>query len=44
MSLEYKDDERRMIYFAATHAREKREMFGIRAIDRGKRVYEGRFL
>lgn len=33
------DDERRITYFATTHTRGKREMFGIRAIDRGKHVY-----
>ncbi|HEY4516827.1 MAG TPA: type IV secretion system DNA-binding domain-containing protein [Candidatus Paceibacterota bacterium] len=33
------NDERRVTYFAATHTRGKREMFGIRAIDRGKHVY-----
>lgn len=33
------DDERRITYFAATHTRGKREMFGIRGIDRGKHVY-----
>ena len=33
------DDDRRITYFAATHTRGKREMFGIRAIDRGKHVY-----
>ncbi len=32
-------DERRITYFAATHTRGKREMFGIRAADRGKHVY-----
>ena len=31
--------ERRITYFATTHTRGKREMFGIRAIDRGKHVY-----
>ena len=39
MSPEQKDDDRRITYFAATHTRGKREMFGIRAIDRGKHVY-----
>lgn len=34
-----KDDDRRITYFAATHTRGKREMFGIRAIDRGKHIY-----
>jgi type IV secretory pathway TraG/TraD family ATPase VirD4 len=33
------DDERRITYFAATHTRGKREMFGIRSVDRGKHVY-----
>lgn len=33
------DDERRVTYFAATHTRGKREMFGIRAADRGKHIY-----
>lgn len=33
------DDERRVTYFATTHTRGKREMFGIRAVDRGKHVY-----
>ena len=33
------DPERRITYFAATHTRGKREMFGIRAIDRGKHIY-----
>ena len=33
------NDERRITYFAATHTRGKRDMFGIRAIDRGKHVY-----
>ena len=34
-----KDDDRRINYFASTHTRGKREMFGIRAVDRGKHVY-----
>ena len=34
-----KDDDRRITYFAATHTRGKQEMFGIRAIDRGKHMY-----
>ncbi len=34
-----RDDDRRITYFAATHTRGKREMFGIRSIDRGKHVY-----
>lgn len=33
------DDERRITYFAMTHTRGKKEMFGIRAVDRGKHVY-----
>jgi len=33
------DDDRRITYFAATHTRGKREMFGIRGADRGKHVY-----
>ena len=33
------DDERRITYFASTHTRGNREMFGIRAVDRGKHVY-----
>lgn len=33
------DDERRITYFATTHTRGKREMFGIRAVDRGKHMY-----
>ena len=37
--VEQKDDDRRITYFAATHTRGKREMFGIRAGDRGKHVY-----
>lgn len=32
-------DDRRITYFAATHMRGKREMFGIRAADRGKHIY-----
>ena len=39
MSPEQKDDDRRITYFASTHTRGKREMFGIRAIDRGKHIY-----
>ncbi|RJQ34705.1 hypothetical protein C4556_01795 [Candidatus Parcubacteria bacterium] len=34
-----RDDDRRVTYFAATHTRGKREMFGIRAADRGKHIY-----
>ncbi len=33
------NDDSRITYFAATHTRGKREMFGIRAVDRGKHVY-----
>ncbi|MCE9541564.1 type IV secretion system DNA-binding domain-containing protein [Candidatus Kaiserbacteria bacterium] len=33
------NDDRRVTYFASTHTRGKREMFGIRAVDRGKHVY-----
>ncbi len=33
------NDERRITYFAATHTRGKRNLFGIRAIDRGKHMY-----
>jgi len=32
-------DDKRITYFAATHTRGKREMFGIRGIDRGKHIY-----
>jgi hypothetical protein len=32
-------DDRRITYFATTHTRGKREMFGIRAADRGKHMY-----
>lgn len=34
-----KNPDRRITYFAATHTRGKREMFGIRAEDRGKHIY-----
>lgn len=34
-----RDDDQRITYFGATHTRGKREMFGIRAIDRGKHIY-----
>jgi energy-coupling factor transporter ATP-binding protein EcfA2 len=34
-----RDDDKRVTYFAATHTRGKREMFGIRAEDRGKHIY-----
>ncbi|HWO06988.1 MAG TPA: type IV secretion system DNA-binding domain-containing protein [Candidatus Paceibacterota bacterium] len=34
-----KNDDRRITYFATTHTRGKREMFGIRAADRGKHMY-----
>jgi len=33
------NDERKITYFATTHTRGKREMFGIRAVDRGKHMY-----
>jgi len=33
------DPERKITYFATTHTRGKREMFGIRAADRGKHMY-----
>lgn len=33
------DPDRRVTYFAATHTRGKREMFGIRGDDRGKHIY-----
>lgn len=33
------NDDRKVTYFAATHMRGKREMFGIRAEDRGKHMY-----
>ena len=33
------DIDRRITYFATTHTRGKREMFGIRALDRGKHMY-----
>lgn len=33
------DPERKITYFATTHTRGKREMFGIRAVDRGKHMY-----
>lgn len=36
---DHHDDDRRITYFATTHTRGKREMFGIRAQDRGKHVY-----
>ncbi len=36
---DHADPDRRITYFATTHTRGKREMFGIRAIDRGKHVY-----
>jgi hypothetical protein len=39
MHPDHGDDDRRITYFAATHTRGKREMFGIRADDRGKHVY-----
>jgi len=36
---DHHDDDRRITYFATTHTRGKREMFGIRALDRGKHIY-----
>src|SRR3990167_8691021 len=39
MDPEQRDDDRRVTYVAATHTRGKREMFGIRGIDRGKHIY-----
>src|SRR3989339_1140555 len=39
MHPDHGNDDRRITYFAATHTRGKREMFGIRAEDRGKHVY-----
>jgi hypothetical protein len=39
MQADHGEDDRRVTYFAATHTRGKREMFGIRAIDRGKHIY-----
>ena len=36
---DHHDDDRRITYFAATHTRGKRDMFGIRAADRGKHIY-----
>ncbi len=39
MNSAHQDDDSRVTYFAATHTRGKREMFGIRGIDRGKHVY-----
>jgi energy-coupling factor transporter ATP-binding protein EcfA2 len=36
---DHRNDDRRVTYFAATHTRGKRDMFGIRAVDRGKHVY-----
>jgi len=39
MKADQQDDESRITYFAATHTRGKREMFGIRANDRGKHIY-----
>ncbi|MSU74093.1 hypothetical protein EXS56_03055 [Candidatus Kaiserbacteria bacterium] len=35
----HQDDDSRVTYFAATHTRGKREMFGIRGLDRGKHIY-----
>lgn len=36
---EVRDSDRRVTYFASTHTRGKREMFGIRAGDRDKHIY-----
>ncbi len=37
--MDHANDDRRITYFAATHTRGKRDMFGIRAVDRGKHIY-----
>ncbi len=37
--MDHGNDDRRITYFAATHTRGKRDMFGIRAVDRGKHIY-----
>ncbi len=39
MHPDHQSDDRRITYFAATHTRGKREIFGIRAADRGKHIY-----
>src|SRR3990167_6616520 len=39
MHPDHGNDDRRITYFAATHTRGKREMFGIRGDDRGKHLY-----
>jgi energy-coupling factor transporter ATP-binding protein EcfA2 len=39
MSASQENDDQRVTYFASTHTRGKRDMFGIRGIDRGKHVY-----
>ncbi len=39
MTPDRQDDDRRITYFAATHTRGKREIFGIRGLDRGKHIY-----
>src|SRR6266850_879409 len=39
MNPDQQDNERRVTYFAATHTRGKRNMFGIRGVDRGKHIY-----
>ena len=39
MNPNQRDDDRKVTYFAATHTRGKRDMFGIRAADRGKHIY-----
>lgn len=33
------EDDSRVTYFGATHTRGKRDMFGIRSVDRGKHIY-----
>ena len=38
-SSDQQNDDRRVTYFAATHTRGKRQLFGIRAEDRGKHMY-----
>lgn len=39
MDTSRQDDDARVTYFAATHTRGRRDMFGIRAADRGKHIY-----
>ncbi|MDP3645710.1 MAG: type IV secretion system DNA-binding domain-containing protein [bacterium] len=38
-SSDHNNADRRVTYFAATHTRGKRDLFGIRAEDRGKHIY-----